>query len=56
MKIEKAERETSVDSIVKSFSCRRYGKGECVDLILNHAGDTKYHAILNDRMNLIHHI
>ena len=53
MKIEKATRGTSVESTVKSFSRRKDGRGAFLALIANHAGDTKYRAILKKRMTLL---
>ena len=53
IKIEKATRGTSVESTVKSFSRRKDGRGAFLALISNHAGDTKYRAILKKRMNLL---
>ena len=56
MKIEKASRGTSVESTVKSFARRKDGRGAFLALIANHAGDTKYRAILKKRMNLLQNI
>ena len=53
MKIEKASRGTSVESTVKAFSHRKDEKGYFEALIANHAGNTKYRAIMNKRMNLL---
>ncbi len=53
LKIEKASRGTSVESTVKAFSRRKDGRGAFLALIANHAGDTKYRAILKKRMNLL---
>ena len=46
LKIEKASRGTSVESTVKAFSRRKDGRGAYLAFIANHAGDTKYRAIL----------
>ena len=56
MKVEKATRGTSVESTVKAFSRRKDGRGAFLALIANHAGDTKYRAILKKRMNLLQNI
>ena len=56
MKVEKANRGTSVESTVKAFSQCKDGKGAFLALIANHAGDTKYHAILKKHMNLLQNI
>ena len=56
MKIEKAARGTSVESTVKTFSRRKDGRGAYLALIANHAGDTKYRAILKKKMNLLQNI
>ena len=56
MKIEKATRGTSVESTVKAFSRRKDGRGAYLALIANHAGDTKYRAILKKRMNMLQNI
>ena len=53
LKIEKASRGTSVESTVKAFSRRKDGRGAYLALIANHAGDTKYRAILKKRMTLL---
>ena len=53
MKVEAAVRGTSVESTVKAFSRRKDGRGAYFALIANHAGDTKYRAILKKRMNLL---
>ena len=56
LKVEKACRGTSVESTVKSFARRKDGRGAFLALISNHAGDTKYRAILKKRMNLLQNI
>jgi hypothetical protein len=56
MKVEKATRGTSVESTVKAFSRRKDGRGAFLALISNHAGDTKYRAILKKRMSLLQNI
>ena len=53
LKIEKATRGTTVESTVKAFSRRKDGRGAFQALVANHAGDTKYRAILKKRMNLL---
>jgi hypothetical protein len=54
--IEKATRGTSVASTVGNFVRRKDGRGAFQALISNHAGDTKYRAILKKRMNLLQNI
>jgi hypothetical protein len=54
--IEKATRGTSVASTVSNFIRRKDGRGAFQALISNHAGDTKYRAILKKRMNLLQNI
>ena len=56
MKVEKATLGTSVESTVKAFSRRKYGWGTFLASIANHAGDTKYRAILKKCMNLLQNI
>ena len=56
MKIEQATRGTSVESTVKAFSRRKDGRGAYLAIVANHAGDTKYRAILKKRMNLLQNI
>ena len=51
-KIEKAARGTSVESTIKPFSRRKYGRGAFLALIANHASDVKYRAITKKRQNL----
>ena len=53
MKIEKASRGKSVESTVKAFSRDKDWRGAFLALFANHAGDTKYPAILKKRMNLL---
>ena len=56
MKIDEASRGTSVESTVKAFSRRNDGRGAFMALVANHAGDTKYRAIMKKRMNLLQNI
>ena len=56
MKVEKATRGTSVESTVKAFSRRKDGRGAFLALVANHAGDTKYRAILKKHTNLLQNI
>ena len=54
--IERASRNTSVESTVKSFSRKKDGRGAYLAIIKNHAGETKYRAISKKRLNLLQHI
>ena len=56
MLIEKAVRGTSVESTVKTFARTKNGRGAYLALIANHAGDTKYRAIVKKRTNLLQNI
>ena len=56
MKVEKATHGTSIESTVKAFSRRKDGRGAFLALVANHAGDTKYRAILKKCMNLLQNI
>lgn len=56
MMISKAATGTSVESTIKSFSRSKDGRGAYRALIANHAGDTKYRAIVKARMNLLQNI
>ena len=56
MKIEKASRGTSVESIVKTFARTKNGRGAYFALIENHAGDQKYRAILKKHQNLLQNV
>jgi hypothetical protein len=56
MMISKAATGTSVESTIKSFSRAKDGRGAYKALIANHAGDTKYRAIVKARMNLLQNI
>ena len=56
LKIDEAARGTSVESTVKAFSRRNDGRGAFNALIANHAGDTKYRAIMKKRMHLLQSI
>ena len=53
MKIEEAARGTPVESTIKSFSCRKDGRGAFQALISNHAGEVKHHSISKKRLNLL---
>ena len=52
-KIEEAARGTSVESTIKPFLRRKYGRGAFLALIANHSGDVKYRAIAKKRQNLL---
>ena len=52
-KIEEAARGTSVESTIKPFSIRKYGRGAFLALITNHSGDVKYRDIAKKRQNLL---
>ena len=52
-KIEEAARGASVESTIKPFSRRKYGRGAFLALIANHAGDVKYRDIAKKRQNLL---
>ena len=56
MMISKAVTGTSVESTIKSFSRRKDGRGAYLALVSNHAGETKYRAIVKARMNLLQNI
>ena len=56
MLIEKAARNTSVESTVKAFARKKDGRGAYFAVMANHAGDTKYRAIHKRRMNLLQNI
>ena len=56
MLIEKAARNTSVESTVKAFARKKDGRGAYFAIMANHAGDTKYRAIHKRRMNLLQNI
>ena len=56
LKLDEAARGTSVESTVKAFSRRNDGRGAFYALIANHAGDTKYRAIMKKRMTLLQNI
>ena len=56
MNLEKSARGTSVESTFKEFSRRKDRRGSFLDLISNHAGETKYRAILKNQMNLLRNI
>ena len=54
--IEKAARNTSVESTVKSFSRKKDGRGAYLAIIQNHAGETKYRSINKKKLNLLQNI
>ena len=54
--IEKAARNTSVESTVKAFARTKDGRGAFKAIVSNHAGETKYRAIYKKRMNLLQNI
>ena len=49
MKIEEAVRGSSVESTIKSFARQKDGRGAYLALVSNHAGTTKYRAIMKKR-------
>ena len=53
MKIKNAACGTNVESTVKTFACWKDSRGAFLALIANHAGETKYCAIMKKRMNLL---
>ena len=54
--VEKAARNTSIESTVKSFARTKDGRGAFLAIIANHAGETKYRSIHKKRMNLLQNI
>ena len=56
LKIEKAARGTSVESTIKTFARTKDGRGAFLALIANHAGDTKYRAIMKKKMNVLQNV
>ena len=56
MLIEKAARNTSVESTVKAFARKKDGRGAFKAIVMNHAGETKYRAISKKRLNLLQNI
>ena len=54
--IEKASRNTTVESTVKAFARTKDGRGAWLAILKNHAGETKYRAIHKKRMNLLQNI
>ena len=56
MKIEEAVRGSSVESTIKSFARQKDGRGAYLALVSNHAGTTKYRAIMKKRMNFLQNI
>ena len=56
MMVAKAVAGTSVESTINSFSRRKDGRGAFQALIANHAGDTKYRAIVKARNNLLQNV
>ena len=56
MLLERAARNTSVESTIKAFARKKDGRAAYLAVIANHAGDTKYRAIHKKRMNLLQNI
>ena len=56
MMISKAVSGTSMELTIKSYSKRKHGRAAFLALIANHAGDTKYRAILKFISNILHNI
>ena len=54
--IERACRNTTIESTVKSFARKNDGRGAYLTIIANHSGDTKFRAIYNKRTNLLTNI
>ena len=54
--ISKAVAGTSVELTIKSYSRHKYGWAAFLALISNHAGDTKYRAVVKSRSNLLQNI
>ena len=54
--IRKEARGASVESNVKAFFHFKDGKGSFLALVMNHAGNTKCHAILKKHMELLQNI
>ena len=53
MMIEQAVRGSSVESTIKYYSCGKVGHQAFKALIYNHAVETKYRSIMEQRMNLL---
>ena len=53
MILEKAARNTSVESTIKALDRKKDGRAAYLAVIANNAGDTKYRAIHKKRMNLL---
>ena len=51
--IEKSSRNTSVESTVKAVARKKDGRDDFLAIVANHAGETKYRAILKKRMKLL---
>ena len=45
-----------MESTIKSYSRRKDSRSAFLALVLNHAGDTKYRAIVKSRINLLQNI
>ena len=56
MMIAKAVAGKSMESTIKIYSRHKDGRASFLALIANHAGDTKYCAIVKARNNLLHNI
>ena len=56
MMISKAVAGTSMDSTIKSYLGRKYGRTSFIALITNHVGDNKYRSIVKYRSNLLQNI
>ena len=54
--IEKLARITSVESMIKGFSCRKDSRGVFQALIANYTGNVKYRAIMKKKMNLLQNV
>ena len=54
--IEKATRNTSIESTVKAFARKKDGRAAFLAIVANHAGETKYRAIHKKRYNLLTNI
>ena len=54
--VEKACRNTTVESTVKSFARKKDGRGAYLAVIANHAGDTKYRSIYKKKMFVLQNI
>ena len=54
--VEKACRNTTMESTVKSFARKKDGRGAYLAVIANHAGDTKYRSIYKKKMFVLQNI